>query len=130
MTRNSAANMYSQMGTQTALEGASPYKLILMLYSGAQERLAIAKGHMLRGNIEGKADRINSAIRIIENLRSNLDFEKGGEISSNLDALYDYMLMRLVQANIKNDPEIIDEVLGLIREVSSGWLAIKDQVEK
>ncbi len=130
MTRKSAAKFYTQVGTQTTLENASPYKLILMLYTGAQERLAIAKGHMERGNIEGKSDRINSAIRIIESLRNNLDFEKGGEISVNLDALYEYMLLRLVQANVKNDPAIIDEVLDLIRELAAGWSGIKDQVEK
>ena len=58
----------------------------------------------------------------------SLDFKNGGEISANLDSLYEYMMLRLVQANMKNDPEIIDEVLLLIKEVSEGWSEIKDQV--
>ncbi len=128
MTRKSAINMYSQVKTQSTLEGASPHKLILMLFHGAQERLATAKGHMQRGEIEAKSGRIDAAIKIIEGLRNNLDFKNGGEISANLDSLYEYMMLRLVQANMKNDPEIIDEVLLLIKEVSEGWSEIKDQV--
>jgi flagellar protein FliS len=99
-----------------------------MLFHGAQERLATAKGHMQRGEIEAKSGRIDAAIKIIEGLRNNLDFKNGGEISANLDSLYEYMMLRLVQANMKNDPEIIDEVLLLIKEVSEGWSEIKDQV--
>jgi len=130
MTRKSAINMYSQVKTQATLEGASPHKLILMLFEGAQERLATAKGHMQRGEIEAKSSRIDAAIRIVEGLRTNLDFEKGGELSANLDSLYEYRALRLVQANMKNDPEILDEVMGLIREVSVGWSGIKDQVNR
>ncbi|MBT7307410.1 MAG: flagellar export chaperone FliS [Gammaproteobacteria bacterium] len=128
MTRKSAINFYSQVKNQTTLEGATPHKLILMLFNGAQERLATAKGHMQRGEIEAKSSRIDAAIKIIEGLRNTLDFQNGGEISENLDSLYEYMLLRLVQANMKNDPEIIDEVLVLIREVAAGWSSIKDQV--
>jgi len=121
MMRRSGAKQYQQMQAQTTLEGASPHKLILLLFNGAQEKLAMAKGYMQHGDIEMKSGRITAAINIIEELRSILDLKKGGELASNLDSLYDYMLRRLVQANMKNDVRMIEEVIELIREISAGW---------
>ncbi len=57
-------------------------------------------------------------------LRESLDQQNGGEIAANLDRLYEYMVARLVEANIGNDVALIDEVAGLLRNVKSGWDAI------
>ena len=57
-------------------------------------------------------------------LRQGLDIEKGGELAANLDSLYEYMTTRLMEANLKNDVAIIEEIAQLLREVKSGWDAI------
>jgi flagellar protein FliS len=51
----------------------------------------------------------------------------GGEVSHNLDALYDYMCRRLMQANASNKPEWLDEVSRLLNEIRSAWLQIPAQ---
>jgi flagellar protein FliS len=118
---NSALQQYRQVKTGAGVESASPHRLIQMLFEGALERLASAKGHLQRGEIALKGEQIGKAIGIIGGLRESLNEEAGGEIARNLGALYDYMERRLFQANLTSDPALLDEVSGLLREVKAGW---------
>ena len=59
---------------------------------------------------------------IIDELRNSLNFKAGGAVATNLDALYEYMCMRLMQANASNKPEWLDEVSRLLNEIRSAWL--------
>ncbi|MCP4995412.1 MAG: flagellar protein FliS, partial [Gammaproteobacteria bacterium] len=59
-------------------------------------------------------------------LQSSLDMEAGGEISHNLDNLYDYMVRRLGEAGASNNPVLLDEVASLLTEVKSAWDAISE----
>jgi len=123
-----AMQQYRQVGNHASVEDASPHKLILMLLTGAQERIATAKTHMINGNIAAKGETIGTAMNIVVGLRASLDHDKGGEISSNLDALYEYMEKRLFEANVKNDPAMLDEVSNLLKEITSAWVGITDQI--
>ncbi|MCW8826873.1 MAG: flagellar export chaperone FliS [Gammaproteobacteria bacterium] len=123
-----AMQQYRQVGNHSSAEDASPHKLILMLLTGAQERIATAKTHMVNGNIAAKGETIGTAMNIIVGLRASLDHDKGGAISSNLDALYEYMEKRLFDANLKNDPAILEEVSNLLKEITSAWAGIADQI--
>ena len=127
MYTNKAANQYAAVNKQTGVEGANPHQLIQMLYEGAIENMARAKGCMERKDFSGKGDTLGRAINIIGGLQSFLDKEKGGEVAENLDALYDYMSRRLFEASKDNDVAIVDEVIGLVREVKTGWEGIKDE---
>ncbi|OUR90544.1 flagellar export chaperone FliS [Gammaproteobacteria bacterium 42_54_T18] len=130
MYTNKAANQYAAVNKQTGVEGANPHQLIQMLYEGAIENMARAKGCMERKDFSGKGDTLGRAINIIGGLQSFLDKEKGGEVAENLDALYDYMSRRLFEASKDNDIAIIDEVIGLVRVVKTGWEGIKDEASK
>jgi flagellar protein FliS len=112
---------YQQVKTRTGIDGASPHRLIQMLFEGALERIASAKGHIQRGEMARKGEMIGKAIGIIGGLRGVLNFEVGGDIASNLDALYEYMERRLLKANIDSDLTILDEVSGLIHNIKEGW---------
>ncbi len=127
MYTNKAANQYAAVNKQTGVEGANPHQLIQMLYEGAIENMARAKGCMERKDFSGKGDTLGRAINIIGGLQSFLDKEKGGEVAENLDALYDYMSRRLFEASKDNDIAMVDEVIGLVREVKTGWEGIKDE---
>lgn len=118
------AKQYSNIGTTTQAEAASPHALILMLLNGAIEKLYAAKGFLERGNIEQKGRHLFWAISIISGLRACLDFDKGGEIAMNLERLYDYMERRLLEANSVNSAEMIEEVAGLMRTIREGWEGI------
>lgn len=117
---NSMLRQYQQ-ASASAVFTASPHKLIEMCLAGALERVAIAKGAILRGELAEKARRISAAIAIVEHLRLSLDRGAGGELAANLDRLYDYIVRRLAQANAGNDAEALDEVRELLGQVKEGW---------
>jgi flagellar protein FliS len=98
-----------------------------MLMEGALTRMSQAKNMIEQKNHEGKAKLLGRVMEIIATLQSSLDLDKGGDISSNLDRLYDYMNRRLLEASSANDIAMIDEVMSLLLEVKSGWDGIRDE---
>jgi flagellar secretion chaperone FliS len=121
-TTSRGVNAYAKVGLETGVSSASPHKLIVMLYDGALAAIMTAITQMKAGNIQEKGKAISKAIRIIDDgLRASLDKEAGGEIARNLDALYDYMSRRLLEANINNSPEMLDEVRALLADLRDTW---------
>ncbi len=126
----SAISQYGKAGTQSVVEAADPHRLIQMLMEGALDKIAIARGAMERNDFAVKGEHIGWAVSIINGLRGSLDKESGGEVAENLDALYEYMGRRLMEANSANDITMLDEVSGLLREIKSGWDSIPDDVRQ
>jgi flagellar protein FliS len=125
-SRKYGANVYAQMGLETGVVAASPNQLIIMLYDGAISACRNAVTHMQNKDIEHKGEMISKAVLIIESgLRLSLDSKAGGEIAISLDALYLYMTKRLTLANIKNQPELIVEVIKLLQDLKAAWEAIE-----
>jgi len=127
MTRNSvlsAIEQYGTIDTESGVEGASSHRLIQILMTGALSRIARAAGHMRRGEIAAKGENIGVAISTISGLRASLDLDAGGTIAVNLDALYDYMLRSLLEANLHDDVEKLDEVQRLAGEIKAAWDAL------
>jgi flagellar protein FliS len=106
--------------------GASPHQLVQMLMEGVLERVARAKESLARNEIAMKGQSIGGAINIVMGLQESLNKDVGGEIAENLNSIYDYMVRRLVDANVQNDENILDEVSGLMIEIKKGWDAIPD----
>ncbi len=119
-----ALRQYQKVGSQAQTSEASPHRLVQMLMEGGLDRIAQAKGALERNDIPGKGVLISKAIGIVGGLREGLDLENSAETLGDLDSLYTYMMKRLVEANIKSDPKILDEVAGLLRTVKEGWDAI------
>ena len=127
----SGASVYSQMSVETGVLAASPNKLTIMLYEGAITACRSAAEHMKNKDIQHKGEMLSKAILIIESgLRLSLDKKAGGEIAESLDSLYAYMSHRLTVANIRNQPEMVNEVIKLLSDLKSAWEAIgEDQVK-
>ncbi len=120
-----ALSAYKKVSVEAGIESVDPQKLILMLFEGAQIAIRSARRHMLDNEIPQKGSAITKAIMIIDNgLKTSLDIEQGGQVAQNLHALYEYMVHRLLIANLKNKPEILDEVAQLLSELHSAWVAI------
>jgi flagellar protein FliS len=119
-----ALKQYQQMGAHSGVMDASPHRLIQMLLDGALARILSAKASLRQNNTAKKGEQIGSAISIIEGLKASLDFNQGGDISKNLDALYEYINHTLLQANIKNDELLLDEAGKLLSQIKMGWDAI------
>ena len=119
---------YRSTSAHAGVAAANPHRLIVMLMDGALERIAAARGLMTHGGNGGeKAQLLQRAVAIIDELRNSLNVKAGGAVAANLDALYEYMCMRLMQANASNKPESLDEVSRLLGEIRSAWLALPSQ---
>ena len=107
-----------------AITTQSKGRLIVILYDGAIKFLKLAIKELDAGNMENKGLYINKAMDIINELNHVLDIEAGGEVALNLRKLYMFMTENLSAANIKKDPQKIDEVIKLLEELNQGWKAI------
>ena len=101
-----------------------------MLLDGALERIATARGCMTRGDTAEKARLINRAVSIIGELRNSLDLKAGGQLAANLGELYDYMGRRLLKATAENRVEMLDEVIKLLHEIRTAWVAIPNEARR
>lgn len=117
---NNAAAQYKRINNEGAID-ASPYTLVLMLMNGGIERLVQAKAAMERGDTALKGMLIGKATSIIAGLQASLERDQAPGLVDNLDSLYDYMQRRLLEANLKNDTKMLDEVRELLKTVKSGW---------
>ncbi len=123
----SALSNYSKVRLATGVNGASPHGLVTMLLDGALERIATAKGHMLRDETAEKGVCISRAIGILDGLRTSLNKGAGGELAANLDDLYGYMDRCLLRANYEKSTGLLDEVSALLLEIRDAWVAIAQQ---
>jgi flagellar protein FliS len=131
MMANRKINAYQKENVKSQLAGANPYTIIQMLMQGALERLAKGKGCIERNDLAGKAEYLSKATAIILALAESLDYEAGGEVAQNLGGLYEYMTVRITDASVEKSTEPLDEVMGLMLEIKSGWDAIPPaEVEK
>ena len=112
---------YKKVSVNAQLASASPHRIIQMLYAGTIERLIQGKAAMEQGNIAMKCERLSKALDIIMSLRDCLSMEDGGDVANNLDSLYDYMIRQVSTANAENQPEPIDQVITMLREIKSAW---------
>jgi flagellar protein FliS len=130
-TNRKGVSAYASVGVETGVAAASPHQLIVMLFDGACVAIRSAMMHMQNGDIPAKGAAISKAITIIENgLRASLDKKTGGDIATNLDALYEYMGHRLLQANLENNSEMLEEVRKLLADLRETWIAITPQAEQ
>lgn len=112
---NNMAMAYKNNSIQTA----SPAELTLMLYDGAIKFCNIALSGIEQNDIEKASNNIIKAEKIIVEFRATLDFKY--PVAKDFDLVYDYIYRRLVDANIKKDPEILNEAMKYIRIMRDTW---------
>lgn len=120
------ASVYARVGMETTVLSASPHQLIAMLFDGAKSAIALARHHMNEERIAARGQAISKAINIVENgLKASLDAQAGGAagaaLVANLSSLYDYIVQRLMYANLRNDPLFLDEAVRLLDTIASAW---------
>ncbi|WP_302796495.1 flagellar export chaperone FliS [Hafnia paralvei] len=128
MYKATGSQAYADVGLESGVMSASPHQLIVMLFDGAHSALIRACLHMQAGQTQLKGQSITKAINIIDNgLKAGLNLEKGGELAENLAALYDYMVKRLLHANLHNDEATIQHVTDLLDNIADAWRQIGPQ---
>ena len=125
-----ALGQYQTVSVQGGMTDATPHQMITMQLEGVLDRVASAKGAIVRKEISRKGELLSSAIAIVDSLRASLDPVRGGEIAANLAALYDYIERQLVTANMTSDALLLDHVAGLVKEIKMGWEEIPADVRQ
>jgi flagellar secretion chaperone FliS len=115
MAVNNPYNSYQQNSVNTA----SPGELTLMLYNGCLKFINLAKNAIRHKDIETKNMNILKAQKIIQELMVTLNMDL--EVSRNMMSLYEYINHRLIEANIKNDELILQEVENLVMDFRDTW---------
>ncbi|ART81118.1 flagellar export chaperone FliS [Oceanisphaera avium] len=115
---------YKSVALDSQKTVATPYKVVQMLLAGALERLAKARVAIDKEKFAERGELLSATLMIVAELRMALDHDAGGEISANLDNLYEFMMGEIVQANIHDDVDKLETVSRLLREIKEGWDAI------
>jgi len=129
-SRAPMSTMYRGVSASTSIEGASPHKLVSMLYQAVAGEIAAARGAVARNDIPEKCRAIGHAVRIVdEGLLAPLDLAAGGALALNLRDLYDYIVRRLTIANLNSDDAVLADCAGLVHTLRETWDAIAPQIE-
>lgn len=101
-----------------------PHRTVMLLLQGAIERVRMADAAIVGGRVDVKINALNGAMDILEVLRASLDHQAGGNIADSLDALYAYIIERLVQANAGNNRDYLAEAVRLLSEIAGAWAEV------
>ena len=123
-------NAYKKGNLKQQISQADPHKITLMLMQGMLDKLAYTKGCIERKDYSGKSEHISRATAILMSLRDTLEMETGAEVADNLFALYDYMIQRLIDANVQNNLKIVDEVITLFIPIKTAWSQIPESAKQ
>jgi flagellar protein FliS len=117
----SGLDSYRSVKAYGNLADATPYQVVQLMLDALLSRIAEATGHLERGETAAKGEKIGKALGIIEALLLGLDKQRGGDIATNLERLYDYASRTLLKANLENRVDLLKEVSSLLREIKLGW---------
>ncbi len=121
-----SASAYQRINVETSMHTIDQHQLVSLLLEGLLQAVATARGALARGDVPTKCSSITKAVRILEEgLMTSLDQEAGGDIAANLEAVYDYSVRRLIQANARNDDAMLQEVYRLIEPILQAWKEMK-----
>ncbi len=123
MSTNRGVHAYRR----TQAESSTPLERVVLLYDGAIRFLTAAADAIARGDLRGRAAAVSRALAILTELQNTLDMRQGGEVSKRLDALYDYLIGRLLDATTKGDRAAVDEAIRLLSTVREAWAQIAAQ---
>ena len=124
MNLSTAIASYKEVKVTEISDEDSPHELIRIVFGVLQDNLM-----SLQNNIKYTDERwqkpFNKCMFALSILRESLDFEKGGEVATNLDSLYAFSQKTLLQAVGKSNPDNLQTVLSIIKDLSSAWDEIR-----
>jgi len=123
------AGLYQSVKVDTAVAGASPHRLVEMLFEEFLASCSRARGALRAADVAEKGRAIARAVRIIdEGLRGGLNMKDGGALALELHDLYGYITLRMTHANLHNDERALEECVRLMEPVRAAWAEIGPRV--
>jgi|SRR6185436_19430738 len=110
----------------TQVQSRTPLELVVMLYDGALRFIAVARDAVERRDIPARREALSRTMAIVSELQSTLNMEAGGEMAVRLDALYDYVNDRLLNAAMTNTVAPLDEARKVLETLRDGWSTIAE----
>ncbi|MEX2649228.1 MAG: flagellar export chaperone FliS [Alphaproteobacteria bacterium] len=109
---------------------ATPCQLVVKLYDKAIHSLLLAEDAIRRRDVKARHAANLKALDVISHLTNTLDLERGGEIAGNLQRLYEFMCVRLVEVDVNNDPQAARDVIGLLQPLRASWQQLDEQIAR
>jgi flagellar secretion chaperone FliS len=109
----------------TAVQGASPVRLVICLYEQAIEDLRRALIALEQKDIAERTRALNHAHMVIGQLQGTLDVQRGGEVTINLQRFYTVIRAGLIDAQCKQSAPILEQQIALLVEVLDAWLEVE-----
>ncbi|MFT5895263.1 MAG: flagellar protein FliS [bacterium] len=118
---------YQSVRRATLVEGASPHRLVEILYEGALSNIAIARKHISTNDRKRLHVHIDKAVAVIQELQASLQDYQTNELSANLFELYSYIVSMLLESEKKLDDDSLNTCLNLIEILSDTWKEINPE---
>jgi flagellar secretion chaperone FliS len=106
---------------EAAVAGASPLRLVSLLYEQAIEDLRRAIDAQTRRDIEARTRHINHAILVLGHLEATLDKDQGGEVAENLQRFYQQSRSALVEAQFKQSIRLLEQQISFLTQIREAW---------
>jgi flagellar protein FliS len=124
-TRGFTARTYGRIGLETDVIEKDPHRLVLMLFDGALLSVRRARTALDAKRVAEKCQAIGHAIEIVDSgLRASVDASHDPQFAGRLVSLYQYIVMRLLQANLRNDGAALNEAGRLLEDLRGAWARI------
>lgn len=119
---------YVDQYQKTAVTSASPLQLVIMLYDGALRFIDEAERALQSKDRYVRNEKIQKAQRIVAELTASLDTQRGGEIATNLTALYNFVYGQLVESNLNETPDGLRAARQVLSELRTSWVELEKQM--
>lgn len=113
---------------ESAVRGASPVGLIVILYEEIIHSMRKAQRDLQRGRIEERTRSLNHAIAVVGHLQGILNFEKGGRVARDLALFYDLMRGKILDANVRTDSGTMEWIVTECSKIKQAWEQVDRQL--
>jgi flagellar protein FliS len=114
-----------QIYQDSAIRGANPIELVVLLYDSAIDDLRRALAAMQASDIEGRSTRIGHALMILQQLQGTLDFERGGAAAKQFEQFYNLVRAKILEAQMRSSFDLMQQQIRSMSEVRDCWVEAK-----
>lgn len=123
MTR--VAKAYAENDAMTSVTSSNSKELIILVYEKIFDHLRVAKQELREGRygiefFTKASDLINLG------LLASLDYQKGGEIATNLKSIYEWTLGNIIQARLQKSPEMVQDAIDILTPLYEAWVSLAE----
>jgi flagellar secretion chaperone FliS len=118
-----------QLYQDSAVRGATPIELVVMLYDSAIEDMRRALAAMQKSDIEARTAQVQHALIVLQQLQGTLDFERGGTAARQFEQFYNLVRAKLLEAQMRVSPELMQQQIRFMSEVRDCWQQAKRVLE-